>query len=291
MEHLHPKLLEILTKDEVQRIEYIRKEKWIGYTKAEEALQEMQALLEYPKSSRMPGLLLIGETNNGKTALLDRFFRLNPITMGVNEEGLILPVVKVQAPPFPDEQRLYNNILDALNVPYRSNDKVDNKLKQIRHIVAETNVKVLLIDEIHHILSGTVPKQRAFLNVLKYLSNDMCISLVCAGTKDAKAAIGIEPQLSNRLELIDLPRWRMDKDFKTLLASFEKIIPLKNPSNLHTPELANKILSLSDGKLGEISNIIKRSAIIAIRDGSERITISTIDKIRFIAPELRRNTA
>lgn len=288
MEHLHPKAAEIALKTDKERILSVNQEKWIGYTGAEEILLEMEALLDYPTCSRMPGLLLVGETNNGKTALLNKFLKNHPIYRDENQEGLTVPVVKVQAPPLPDEKRFYNNILDSLQIPFRINDKVEQKHRQIVHVMKAMNVKLLLIDEIHHVLAGSPTKQRAFLNIIKYLANDLSISIVCAGTKDARAAIGIEPQLANRIEPIDLPKWSMDKEYIKLLSSFERILPLQKPSNLHSKDIAMKILVMSEGKLGEISTIIKRSAEVAIKDGSEKISPSTLDKIRYVSPDSRR---
>jgi Bacterial TniB protein len=40
-------------------------------------------------------------------------------------------------------------------------------------------------DELHDIMSGSVNKQRQFLNVLKYLRNDLQIPLVGLGTQEA----------------------------------------------------------------------------------------------------------
>ncbi|NAW50117.1 hypothetical protein GNY06_01505 [Elizabethkingia argentiflava] len=47
----------------------------------------------------------------------------------------------------------------------------------------------MIIDEINHVLAGTISKQRLFLNVIKYLSNELNIPLVCSGTKLAFNAI------------------------------------------------------------------------------------------------------
>ncbi|WP_394350819.1 TniB family NTP-binding protein [Elizabethkingia argenteiflava] len=57
------------------------------------------------------------------------------------------------------------------------------------HLLKELEVKVLIIDEINHVLAGTISKQRLFLNVIKYLSNELNIPLVCSGTKLAFNAI------------------------------------------------------------------------------------------------------
>ena len=44
------------------------------------------------------------------------------------------------------------------------------------------NVKMLIIDEIHHVLAGPLLKQRHFLNVIKYMGNELQIPIVAAGT-------------------------------------------------------------------------------------------------------------
>lgn len=288
MDHLHPKVVELVDKPIKDRINFINSQKWIGYTAAEQILVAMEGLMEYPKSSRMPGMLIVGETHNGKTALLEQFIKQHPISRDDREEGINLPVVKVQAPPIPDEKKLYNNIMDSLNLPYRVNDKIEQKHRQIVHVMKETNVKLLLIDEIHHVLAGSPTKQRIFLNIIKYLANDLCISIVCAGTKDAMAAIGIEPQLANRFEPFGLPKWKLDNEYLKLLASFERIMPLKFRSNLYNKDLSATILSMSEGYLGEISDIIKRATIEAVKNGTEKVTVETLGQIRFLSPSIRR---
>jgi len=61
-----------------------------------------------------------------------------------------------------------------------------------------------------------------------------------------------------------LHRWTMSEDYLRLLASFEKVIPLEHRSELLQPAMAIKILSLSEGTIGEISAPICRAAIAAI---------------------------
>ena len=33
--------------------------------------------------------------------------------------------------------------------------------------------KIMIVDEVHHLLAGTVREQRQFLNLLKFLSNEL----------------------------------------------------------------------------------------------------------------------
>lgn len=45
---------------------------------------------------------------------------------------------------------------------------------------------------------------------------------------------------------------------------------------------------MSEGLIGEIYDILKRSAIEVIRSGDEQITLSSLEKIRWIRPSDRR---
>lgn len=54
-------------------------------------------LLVFPKQSRMPNLLIVGETNNGKTVLVNRFRDKHPPLDNPNGDAIILPVLYIQA--------------------------------------------------------------------------------------------------------------------------------------------------------------------------------------------------
>ena len=239
--HLSPKAAEQLNLDDLARIEYIRSPRWIGYPQAQQILMKLEDLLVFPKQNRMPNMLLVGDTNNGKTMLVYHFLRQHPAHDNPNGNGIIAPVVLIQAPPTPDESRFYNAILDLLFAPYKAHDRTDKKLAQVLYLLKYINTKMLIIDEIHHILSGSLNKQKAFLNVIKYMGNELQIPIVGVGIKDAYRAIQTDSQLANRFEPAVLPRWEMDKNFLRLLMSFERMLPLKQPSNLHEISLATQL--------------------------------------------------
>lgn len=245
--HLHKKTATYLDADTEERIWHIRSPHWIGYPQAEHILNKLEDLLVYPKIHRMPNLLIVGDTNNGKTMLAHRFLRKHPADQNLDGDSVLVPVLLVQAPPVPDEGRFYNTILDAIFAPYKSHDRIDKKQTQVIHLLKRMQTRMLIIDEIHHILAGSMNRQRAFLNVIKYLGNDLQIPIVGIGTKDAFRALQTDPQLSNRFEPAVLPRWNLDRNFLRLLVSFERMIPLKRPSELQTRELAVRLYNMSEG--------------------------------------------
>lgn len=289
MQHLHPKTEELVnTCTNEQRINLLKKPKWIGYTGAKKVHKKLEELRDYPTSLRMPNLLLVGDSNNGKTALLHKFTELNASFIKEETQELFLPVLMIQAPPEPDEKRFYNNILENLHSPYKVSEKAELRQQRVIHLLRKLEVKMLIIDEIHHMLAGTMAKQRSFLNVLKYLSNELKISLVCAGTREAFHAIQTDSQLANRFEPKVLSKWQNDEEYLRLLASFERILPLKKPSFLIEPSLSTTILSKSEGLLGEISKILELGASLAIESGIESITKNILDNIEYTSPGDRK---
>ncbi|MFD0962549.1 TniB family NTP-binding protein [Pseudofulvibacter geojedonensis] len=271
-----------------EKIENIKSSKWINYSGAVDIIKELNDLKTYPKSTRMPNILLVGDSNNGKTALIEKFLSINPASFDNTQEEIICPVVAVQAPPEPDERRFYNSILEKLLAPYKISEKLDARQNRVKHLLEKLSVKILIIDEIHHVLAGPPIKQRKFLNVLKFLSNELKISLVCAGTRDAFNAIHTDPQLSNRFTPRVLKRWTFDKEYKRLLISFESKLPFKESSHLIETGFAQKILAVSEGLIGEISTVIKLMAIFAVENDYKKMTPDMIEKIKYISPSDRK---
>lgn len=271
-----------------QRIEYIKNFKWIGYTEATNILKKLDELMLYPKCSRMPNLLIVGDSNNGKTAILNKFDKLHEPYINEDTKKVINEVLYIQAPPEPDEKRLYNSILDKLFAPSKTTERIEQRQLRVINLLKKLDTKILIIDEIHHVLAGQTTKQRLFLNVIKYLSNELQIPIVCAGTREAFNAIQTDPQLANRFEPKVLPRWNNDVELKRLLKSFETIMPLKNESMLIENSMSTKILAMSEGLIGEIKKIIELSAILAIETKIEKITPKILDSITYIPPDKRK---
>jgi hypothetical protein len=288
LDHLNDSTRAILDLPQAERIEYIRSPRWIGYSRAKQIQAKLEDLLTYPKSHRMPNLLIVGDTNNGKTMLVQRFRSLHPATERDDNGGSIVPVLDIQAPPLPDEARFYGTILDRLFSPYSSSGRVERRQAQTIRLLHYVGLKMLIVDEIHHVLAGNLNKQRAFLNVIKYLGNELQVPIVAVGTRDAFQALHSDPQLANRFEPVLLPRWEMNEDFLRLLVSFERMIPLKKASVLPSPKLAARILSLTEGHIGEMSLLLTKAAIAAVESGEEKITLGGLDQVDWISPSGRK---
>jgi TniB protein len=126
------------------------------------------------------------------------------------------------------------------------------------------------------------------LNLLRYLGHELCIPLACLGTREAYLAIRTDDQLENRFEPFLLPIWEDGPEFGRLLASFETVLPLREPSGLGLPEMRAAILRRSEGTIGEVAALLTASAETAFLNGEERIDLNAIETALYQPPTVRR---
>ena len=194
-------------------------------------------------------------------------------------------------PAGPDEPRFFGAILDELGFPHMLTDRVSKRQDAALRMMRETQVRILVIDEVHNILSGSRLQQRRLQNLLRWLGNELQISLIAVGTAEALHAVQSDDQLANRFEPVGLPPWREGSEYQQLLNTLEAVLPLRHPSDLSEAEIAHKILAKAEGILGEIVSVVSRAAVRAVSSGAEAITADLIDQTGFIAPSQRRRVA
>lgn len=282
--HIHPEFRHIMQLSPKERLLFLDEPRWIGYDTAKFIIDSLQALMEKPKRPRMPSLLLVGDSNNGKTTIIRRFYELcgQPY---VNEEATsIKPVIISEAPPSADEKGLYISILERFFAPYRPSDATAKLRYQVIHLFRSCQARLLIIDEFHSLLTGTATKQREVMNAIKLLCNELCIPIVGVGTREAVRVLHSDPQHASRFDVINLPLWTLNKDFQKLLASFEKVLPLRNASRLHQPELASSFHAISSGNLGDLHRLLVECARQAIESGEECITPEIVKSKSWVRP-------
>ncbi len=291
--HLLPQMWPLADLPADMRIRRIRADRWLGYARAEAALAALEDLLTFPKRTRMPNLLLVGPSNNGKTMIVEKFRRAHqPGAPTDPREGAIaVPVLKVQMPPAPDERRFFSAVLEALGAPDRVSDRLAAKQDIAMRMLRATDVRMLVIDEVHNMLAGSRDQQRRFLNLLRWLGNELQIPLVAVGTAEALRAIQSDDQLANRFTPFALPPWQLGEEYQRLLNTLEAMLPLRERTGLEEPAFARKLMDAAEGILGEVVFLVTSAAVAAVEAGKERISIEMLDDIGFMPPTERRRAA
>lgn len=283
-DHIHQDFRHIMALSDQERLVFLDQPRWIGYQGAQQILSTLDELLLKPARPRMLNLLLVGDPNNGKTTIVRRFMDVSG-QAHVNEDAeSVKPVVLAEAPPSADEKGLYISILERLFTPYRATDPIAKLRYQVIHLFRACRVRMLIIDEFHSLLTGSAIKQREVMNSIKLLCNELAIPIVGVGTREAVRVLHTDPQHASRFDVISLPAWELNADFQRLLAGFEKVLPLKNPSKLHQPALAMPLHTISDGNLGNLHRLLVECAKEAIKGGKEQIDKAIVENHAWIRP-------
>jgi hypothetical protein len=172
-------------------------------------------------------------------------------------------------------------VLAALGAPPSTARPVGRLVTSRREVVcrllAEVGARVLVVDEINSVLAGTARQQRLFLQLLRFLSNELCIGLVCAGVPEARHALLSDPQLRSRFAEVELQPWEAGPGLQLFVNRIVQGLPLRLPSAVDSPHLCRRLAERSGGITLAIRRALERAAVAAIRSGEERITLAALD--------------
>lgn len=178
-------------------------------------------------------------------------------------------------PSEPSVIRFYVALLAAMGAPLRPRPRLPEMEQLALALLRKVGVRMLVIDELHNVLAGNSVNRREFLNLLRFLGNELRIPLVGVGTRDAYLAIRSDDQLENRFEPMMLPVWEANDDCCSLLASFAASLPLRRPSPIATLDMARYLLT-QRGHHGELAHLLMAAAIVAVESGEEAINHRTL---------------
>ncbi|MGL4241259.1 MAG: TniB family NTP-binding protein [Beijerinckiaceae bacterium] len=274
--HLFPASRELALRNDEQRIRLMRADRWISYPRAEAALAKLEELLAFPQRARMPNLLIVGESGMGKTMIVEKFARDHPAFFD-GETGLKrMPVIVMQMVAGPDESRFYKRLLAAIGAFEPPRATVSALEGTALRLLELTRPELLVIDEVHSLQAGSVREQTRFLNMLRFIGNELRIPLVCVGTQEARAALKTDDQLVRRFEAFALTPWLNDAAFAALIGSLQRSLPLRRPSQF-TALALRRLVEMTGGVTARVFSVLTELAVEAIRSGAERIEMDPIE--------------
>jgi hypothetical protein len=274
-----------------ERIAKLKRDRWIPYNAANAALDRLRDLYEYPRCHRAPCLLIVGDTNNGKTTIALQFRREISKRIRQKPDQTEVPVLIVQMPGDPDLGTLYSLMLRGLGAPFSESMRKEKKFTQILALLPRTRTRMLIIDEIHNILEAHRDRQRIILNTLKFFSNELGIPIVLIGTREALRVIQTDQQLGNRFEPFSIPRWRFDVEYARFAVRLYGTLGLKGNTKIKSKSFIRRLHAMSEGLAGETKKVLILAAQHAIRSRNETIDMKVLDAIDWTQPSERRKKA
>lgn len=281
-DHLDEAVRPELLLTDMQRIGRIDRDRWIGYGRAQDAFAGLERIFQSERRQRPDNLLIVGASNNGKTAIARRFLARMLPPEQPDATTSTIPVTLIQAPNGPRVGPLLVTIRAALGQPPGRRETTTQLRMETYRIMRRVGLRLLLIDDLHNIRgSGIAP----ILVELREIGSAAGVSLGCFATREIAYILRQDEQLANRFDLMTLPRWEIeDPDYWRLLYTVGRRLPLRRPSQFNDPELAAHILMRSEGLIGAATHLLRQAAVQAVRTGHERIDRVTLDQVRTSTP-------
>ncbi|WP_122356856.1 TniB family NTP-binding protein [Pseudomonas coronafaciens] len=281
--HISLQFRDIMLKSDLDRIGFMDYPRWIEYRAGSALLDILDGLLRKPERPRMPNLMVIGDSNCGKTTVIRRFKDSSGKPYVSDDATSIRPVIYIEVHK-PEERELYTAILSQFWAPHNPAAPLAKLRHQALHLLRQSRTRMLIIDEAHTINNGSPTRRLDTMNELKMLGNVLSIALVLVGTRNAAQLLVLDSQYASRYELVSLPAWSPNAEFQRFLKSFESILPLKQPSKLYSPELATFIHGISGGNTGNVEYLLRECAKEAIQKGCEVIDRKLLEKNQCMRP-------
>jgi hypothetical protein len=213
-----------------ERVYFIQSKRWIAYPKAVHILDHLNKLLKHPRTTRMPSLIVYGDSGMGKSMLVDKFKADCAAGYATDSTPNPNKVLVVELSGRPTERRLFSQILAAVDAPHSPRASIVDVERGAINTLRDIGVQILVLDEIHNILAGSWREQRIVLNTLRFLSNELKLSLVCFGIMEARDAINGDVQLARRFDAVTLPRWTAGKEFEQLVLAIVRNLLCGSPA-------------------------------------------------------------
>jgi len=278
---LAEKTLRVIEGTAEERINFLDEKHWVGYPKAAEIHSAMLQSLNVPSGDRAHSRLIVSESYNGKTWVLEHFFKLIRRDSNIKADALGGVVLYVIAPPVADERRLLREIILSTRSPQYAQGTAFDMWGQLESLFKSLNIRMIIIDECQRILAGTTVQHIVCQEVIKHIDNKFHIPMFLAGMPSSLAAVSFDPQIENRFLPIALPLWAMDANYYNLLTALEKFIPLRKQSKIsENMAMLSKIHDLSGGKIGETYQLLKLMTIHELKRRREIIDEESLQAVQ-----------
>jgi hypothetical protein len=270
---------EIVQLPAVQRIPYVdlvrvRHPRWIHLYHKIERVHVRNATAAEPEC-----LLIVGPTGSGKSTLIKSYAQQFPISdTGV---GIHAPVLFTGILSPATIKSLAQRLLTTLGDPAADKGSVATQSLRLRAFFDDCGVELLILDELQHFVDrDSLRVLHDVSNWLKDLIKDTGVACVLVGLQgEAELVLQANTQLHGLFRppaMLDPFAWDKAspgtiREFRTLLAELDRLLPLRDRSGLAERDLAWRCFVASRGNMRLLMGVIRWATIFALELGQERL--------------------
>ena len=289
---------EEISDEQALRINESQKDIKIEHALFEESMQKMSLVLSTAGNSKPKGLIIIGDSDSGKSTLLrafckkledeeERFYSGKKSVYESSETPMehysVKPAFMFSIPSGSTVNGILERALKLNGIPIKNRMTLTQLENLLYDRLRELKTRVILIDEFQDIARIGYRQQDDILKVIKEMTNNLSIPIIAAGTRASEPIIESDEQIYTRLRKIYLHPFEADHNFRDFLTAYgEKRINLQHKVDFYDSELAGKIHSRTNGLVGQVTQLLSMAVKHAILTKSERITVKTLEEIPFV---------
>lgn len=273
--HLDESSQKLLLHGDATRIRFILRDRVVMHRQFTRLANYIAWTVREPVRTRARGLVVRGSTGSGKTTLsayiAQRYPRPTELLPTATPFAIMISITGAR-----NARTVYGRILEALGGPVAVHHRLPDREQIVTRLLTKTHCRLMVLDEMQDILAGTDREQRRVLDGVKYLMNELKLPIVATGTKELAEVFAADKHLAARFTTLELTNWKDNDELLDLLGAFERILPLRRPSRLTSPNAVKAILEASDGILDHIVRCVKLAAVRGIASGDERVTVEAL---------------
>jgi hypothetical protein len=278
---LRPEMQEFLEIDGRERLYACWDRIWVATPSTKEAFLALQDCMNAAPSTKPRGLIITGDADTGKSRTMTAFRDRYQPEKNRDNEYADHPVIYIVAPDNPSREAVLKKILDELSHPLLYNASYDDLRSHTVRQLRGCGTGTVMIDEIGDIQRDYMSaKVIEFLRFLKNLINEVGRPFVVGGTPIILDLLANE-EIEGRLNTVVRLKPFTLTEFTKILLGFERMLPLRGESDFRSdPRVIQATFDLSAGYIGRLSYLLHDACQVAIEDGTERITLAIIDRVK-----------
>ncbi len=239
-------------------------------------LDAMDRAFQLANALEMPqGIRIIGPTGSGKTSLLRLFGQTLP------KSTLFDPscgVLNIRLMANCTRHQIVRALLKRIDYPFLnvSSKAVDLKTRVLIDAVQAKGVRVLAIDEAHHLSSARRARNmdcssgNEATDWIREFNDETQLALILCGTNELDHLETIDPHLASRLSArIELRDFALDPDWYGLLKAYAKQCTVFALDQLLTDDLPIRLHKATSGNLRNLKRLLTEIVLIAVEEAIE----------------------